>query len=334
MYNESNHTVTSTQPSQLVVSTTPASSYQDNHEPWFFWLQIILISALMICVVVGNLMVIYCLFTIKELQTVTGVFLTNLAVTDLGVGLISLPLALASSIESLLIYRSWFCTLQGMAIVLFTIASLLTLGLLSLAKYINVVHSAQRRIDKRHAKYSIVGIWVVAAVFAIAPAFGLSTYTYNGQGGHQCAPYEASVPGYIYIGLLLTIGIVVPCTTMLYCYYKLYNMAHLHIRRMRINDTEGGNHFRQRLSSVESHLINTLIIMVIALFICWMPSLIFYILSFTTSLSSKKFDTFVLLCNFANSVVNPILYAMRQNDFQRGFRQLMRRFCSSKPDQR
>ena len=332
MYYESNLTVNSTQPSQFVASITP-SSYQDNHEPWFFWLQIVLIAALMIFVVVGNLMVIYCLFTIQELQTVTGIFLTNLAITDLGVGLISLPLVLASSIESLLTHWSWFCTLQGMSIVLFTIVSLLTLGVLSLAKYINVGCSMQKRVEKRHAKYLIVGTWVVAAMFAIAPAFGLSTYTYNGQGGHQCAPYDVSVPGYIYIGLLLTIGIALPCTTMLYCYFKLYNMAHSHIRRMRVNDSENGNHFRQRVSSVESQLINTLIIMVIALFICWMPSLIFYILSFTTTLSSKKFDTFVLLCTLANSAVNPILYAMRQKDFQRGFRQIMKPICSSQPGQ-
>ena len=281
----------------------------------------------MVCTAVGNLMVLYCLFTIKELHTVTGVFLTNLAMTDLGVGLISLPLALASGIESLLIYRNWFCTLQGMAMVLFVIASLLTLGVLSLAKYLNVGYSVQKRVDKRDAKYLIVGIWVVAAVFAIAPAFGLSKFDYNEQGGHQCAPYEASVPGYIYIGLLLTIGIVVPCTTMLYCYYKLYNMAHSHVRRMRVGDVEGGNHSCQCLSSVESHMINTLIIMVIVLFICWIPALIFYILNFTNILVSKKFDTIVMICVFANSAVNPILYAMRQKDFQRGFRQILRRVC-------
>ena len=326
MHNSSHLTVNSTHPSQFVASTAP-SNYQLSDEPWFFCLRLILIVALMICAVVGNLMVLYCLLTIKELKTVTGIFLTNLAMTDLGVGLISLPLVLASSIKQVLVNQRWFCTLQGMAMVLFVVASLFTLGMLSLVKYLNVGYSVQKRVEKRHAKYLIVGTWVVAAMFAIAPAFGLSKYTYNKQGGHQCAPYEASVPGYIYIGLLLTIGIVLPCSTMLYCYYKLYNMTHSHIRRMRVNDSEIGNHSRQCLSSVESHMISTLIIMVVILFICWMPSLIFYILNFTNILQSKKFDTIVMLCTLANSAVNPILYAMRQKDFQRGFRQIMRRVC-------
>ena len=52
----------------------------------------------MICVVIGNTMVLYCQFTITDLQTLTVTFLTNLAMTDLGVGLTCLPLALRSAV--------------------------------------------------------------------------------------------------------------------------------------------------------------------------------------------------------------------------------------------
>ena len=43
-------------------------------------------------------MVLYCQFTITDLQTLTVTFLTNLAMTDLGVGLTCLPLALRSTV--------------------------------------------------------------------------------------------------------------------------------------------------------------------------------------------------------------------------------------------
>ena len=94
--------------------------------------------ALMACVIIGDILVFYCLFTIRELQTVSGTFLTDLAMTDLGVGLISLPLALGSIARKELLNDRWFCVMQRMSMALFIDASLLTLGLLSVLKYINV----------------------------------------------------------------------------------------------------------------------------------------------------------------------------------------------------
>ena len=330
MHNYSNLTANSTQPLALAVSTV-SSNHQYYNEPWLFWFRLVTIMALTICIVIGNVMVLYCLFTMRELHTVTGIFLTNLAVTDLGVGLISLPLTLVSGIEYNLIRRSWFCTLQGVTLVLFALASLLTLGVLSLTKYLNVGYRIEKRVNKRHARYSIGAIWMIATLFAIIPVLGFSKYNYN-SGGHQCAPYEASVPGYIYAALLLILGILLPCITMLYCYYKIYMMTHLHIRRMRVSDSEDRSHSRQCLSSVELHMIHTLMIMTIALFICWTPAFILYFLKFTRILHSNAFDTVVMLCIFANSAVNPILYAMRQKDFQRGFGQIIRRVCRQQLD--
>ena len=323
MYNVSNFTVTSTPPS-LFGTTLMPPDHQQYNEPWFLWFRVILITILILCVVAGNLLVLYCLSTIKELQTVTGVFLTSLAFTDLGVGLTALPLALAANIDEALINRRWFCVVQGIFSILFIIASLLTLGVLSLVKYINICCSFQKRINKRHAKYATRAVWFTAVVFAIAPAFGWSKYARR-TGAHHCSPYDTSVPGYIYAILMVVIGFLMPCATMLYCYCKLYMMMHSHVRRMRVNDAANTNSREQSLSSVESHLINTLIIMVVVLFICWMPALIFYILSFTGSLVSNIFSSMFLICILGTSAVNPIVYVMREQAFQKGFRRIIRR---------
>ena len=325
MHKVKNITAYPYQPSFLV-STTMSSNHLPHDEQWLFWVRIMVIIALLFFTVIGNLMVLYCLSSIKELQTITGVFLTNLAATDLGVGLVNLPLALASGIEQSLVHLRWFCNLQGMAMVLLVIASLLTLGALSITKYFNVGYSVQQRFKKRHARYSIGGIWVVAMIFAMIPILGFSKYDY-GTGGRHCAPYENSVEGYVYASILLTTGFVLPSVAMLYCYCKLYAMTHSHIRRVRVSDISTTNNSQRCLTSVESHMVNTLIIMVIAFLLCWLPALIFYVLNFGYILYSSTFDTIVMLCVYANSAVNPILYAMRQKDFRRGFRNIISRIC-------
>ena len=319
MFNVSNLTSYSTQ----IINSTTAPVHDRS---LLFWLRITVICTLMIIVLVGNLMVLYCLLTIKEMQTVTGLFLTNLAVTDLGVGLINLPLSLASNIDHYLLHRSWFCDLQGFCLLLFVNASLLTLGVLSVQKYANVGYNTQGRFTKRLAKYLIGGVWIIAALFAMAPAFGWSKYTYS-TGGHQCGPYADSVSGSIYTILLMVVCIIIPCAVMLYCYSKLYIMIHKHVHRVTCNEATNENTQTRTLSSVESHMIQTLIIMMIAFFICWLPILILYILKALSVRVSREFEIFVLLCASGNSAVNPILYAMRQKDFQRGFRRIIRGIC-------
>ena len=316
-------------------STQFANSWVEPHQDrsFLFWLRITVICILMIIVVVGNLMVLYCLLTIKEMRTVTGLFLTNLAVTDLGVGLISLPLSLASNIDHYLLHSNWFCDLQGFCLLLFAIASLLTLGVLSIQKYVNVGYSTQRRFTKRLAKYLIGGVWIIAALFAMGPAFGWSKYTYS-TGGHQCAPYSDNASGHIHTILLSVIGIITPSVVMLYCYSKLYVVTRTHIRRVGTNQAANENRHARNLSSVESHMVQTLIIMMIAFFICWLPTLVIFTLMALKAPISKEVEVFSMLCSSGNSAVNPILYAMRQRNFQRGFRQIIRRICLKKSNGR
>ena len=331
MYSISNLTVNVT-PSSLLTTTihTTEALHQKHHDPvWFFWLQIILLSILMVLVVIGNLMVLYCLLNIKEMQTVTGLFLTNLAVTDLGVGFISLPLSLAASVEHFLLHYKWFCALQGIVLVLFVLASLLTLGVISLQKYINVSYTTFNRFRKIHAKYAITLIWLMAAIFAFAPLLGWSTFSFS-RGGHQCAPYEDSMSGYSYMLALFLIGLIIPTGTMVFCYYKLYLMTRWHNRRMKAS--EAGTTVRttrRSMSSVETHMIHTLMIMMIAFFICWLPTIIMFLLKTASFRIPHIFEMTVLLCASGNSAVNPILYAMRQQDFQRGFRKILKSVCGS-----
>ena len=96
----------------------------------------------------------------------------------------------------------------------------------------------------------------------MGPAFGSSKYTYS-TGGHQCAPYTNSLSGQIHIILLLVICIIIPSAVMLYCYSKLYIMIHKHANRVTCNEATSENNQARTLSSVASHMIQTLIIMML-----------------------------------------------------------------------
>lgn len=301
-----------------------------HHDPvWFFWLQIVLLSIMMLLVITGNFMVIYCLLTIEEMKTVTGLFLMNLAVTDLGVGFLSLPFSLAASVEHFLLHKQWFCNLNGLFLVIFAVASVLTLTAISIQKYASVCHSSRAEFSKMNALYAILSIWTVATIFATGPIFGWSQYTFS-KGGHQCAPYSESTAGRIYSILLPLTGLLIPLITMLFCYSKLYWKTKVHIRMLRDTKVVSIGHTRTRrhdLSVLESKLIRTLIIMMIAFIACWTPCIIFVVLKYFQVHTPLALETTALVCSYGNSAVNPVLYAVRHRDFQRGFRKIIKKLC-------
>ena len=284
----------------------------------------------MVVVIIGNFMTLYCLTTIKEMRTITGIFLTNLAITDLGVGFIALPLSLAASVEHFLLHKRWFCILNGVGLVLFVVASLLTLAAISIQKYATVGYRMQSAFTRRKAYYTVLLIWIVASVFAVGPAAGWSRYSFS-TGGHQCAPYLDNASGNSYFLALIAMAIVFPTITMTFCYFKLYQMTRSHLRRMRASAIVQGTSGRDMglLSAVESRLVHTLIIMMLAFFFCWFPVILLIILKVSHVETPHIFETLVLLSAYGNSAVNPILYAMRQRDFQRGFRKIYHAICGS-----
>ena len=135
-------------------------------------------------------------------------------------------------------------------------------------------------------------------------------------GSHQCAPYDDSPSGTTYIVVLAIIVYFMSSVMMLYCYCKVYIMTHSHVQRRRVGDAANPIRRQQSLSSFESHILHTLILMVVALFICWVPSVMSY---FPIIVSPPTIDTIFSLCVFGNSAVNPLFYALRQKNFQRGF---------------
>ena len=79
-------------------------------------------------------------------------------------------------------------------------------------------------------------------------------------------------------------------------------------------------------ASRDRKLTKTLFIMTVVSLLMWLPYAIFLPLSFFVPirLPSRLFDAFVVLF-FANSFVNPILYAVRMPDFKRALVSLFRR---------
>lgn len=282
-------------------------------------------SILLVLTLSGNSLVLYCIFEIKRLHTITGLFLMNLAITDLGVGIISIPVTLISANRPNLVKIQWFCDVNGISMVIFLLSSLLTLASLSVQKYMTVGYRMQSRFTKKIAKRVLVAIWVISSGFAFGPVVGWSYYA-TSKDGHQCGPFAWTVAGRIYSACILTTGMIIPLTAMGYCYFRLYRKMRNHIGRMRTSTVLSGNELADRRATLqESRMVHTLIIIGAVFVTCWSPSAILVALEFAKVEEPLEFEVFALMLAYGNSAMNPLIYALRHEDFRRGFANTFRR---------
>eukprot|EP00794_Sanderia_malayensis_P010832 gene10830-11984_t len=301
---------------------------------WLLVIHTLALLLLMLAIMIGNALEIYCLLHIKDMRTVSGMFIMNLAVTDLCVGLISIPLSLASSLRHELLHFEWFCILNGSGFMLFLIASILTMALISIQKYTTIVlyRSARGRFSKRHARYSIAAIWVIAVAMVLAPAAGWGTYTYT-TGGHQCAPYATNGLGLSYLVTMIIVMFIVPVACMSYCYLKLYLFTRNHIHTVGVNCRTASitinragiqtNRTTGQQSISEARMIHTLIIIMLVFLACWLPCALFYIVKMMGVRVARNYESLLIVCAYSNSALNPIIYALRHEAFRRGFRNII-----------
>ena len=295
-----------------------ATHHQDPE--WFSNVQNIAFPFLAVLIIGGNSLVLYCLITIKRMHTVTGLFLINLAFTDLGVGFISIPVTLVSTNKPGLVYQQWFCDINGISMVVFLLASLLTLTVLSIQKYLTVGYQMQSRFTKKVARRALAGIWFISFVFALGPVVGWSYYA-TSKHGHQCGPFAWTISGRIYSAFIFVIGMVIPITAMSYCYAKLYFKIRSHLGRMKVGVVLSRNELANRRATLrESSMVQTLIIMGVVFITCWSPSAILVILEFAKVEEPVEFEVFALIFAYANSTMNPLIYALRHREFRRGFK--------------
>ncbi len=305
-------------------TTNPMTSHHQMRSPlWLRLTHTIGISLIMVIILIGNSFEAYCLVHIREMRTVTGIFLLNLALTDLSVGVFSIPLSITASLNHELLHRKWFCDFSGCTLLLFVIASIQTLAAISVQKYMTVGYNRQGRFTRKLAKQVIAGIWVVALVLTVAPTLGWAHYTYS-TGGYQCAPYSTDAVGHTYTVLLILVVFFLPLSILSYCNCKLYLITRNHIRTIKSRTVSQG---RRTLS--ETRMIYTLMIIMLCFILCWFPVAVFYILKVANIEIRPGYETIFVMFAYGNSALNPIIYALRHETFRRGCKNVIRNICAS-----
>jgi octopamine/tyramine receptor len=187
---------------------------------WEAVLTALVLVAIILITIVGNILVILSVFTHKPLRIVQNFFIVSLAVADMTVAVLVLPLNVAYSLLGRWHFGITACKMWVTSDVLCCTASILNLCAIALDRYWAItdpINYAQKRTLKR-VLFWIASVWIVSLVISSPPLFGWNDWPDVFHADTPCT--LTSQQGYIIYSSLGSFFI--PLCIMTLVYVKIF----------------------------------------------------------------------------------------------------------------
>ncbi|XP_015251481.1 PREDICTED: alpha-1B adrenergic receptor-like, partial [Cyprinodon variegatus] len=124
--------------------------------------------------IVGNILVILSVVCNRHLRTPTNYFIINLAMADLLLSTTVLPVSATLEVLGYWVFGRIFCDIWAAVDVLCCTASIMSLCVISIDRYVGVRYPLQYPmvVTKRRALLAMLGVWILSFVISIGPLLG------------------------------------------------------------------------------------------------------------------------------------------------------------------
>nr|XP_055063177.1 trace amine-associated receptor 13c-like [Misgurnus anguillicaudatus] len=262
-------------------------------------------SVLSVWTVFLNLLVIISISHFKKLHTPTNMLILSLALADLLVGLIVMPLEGIRLIETCWYFGETICKVFSVIMGLLFSASLSNLVLIAVDRYVAVSHPLlyPQKITMTRTITMICLSWFCSSVYNILADISSSHRNYKCYG--ECR----FIITFAWTIIDLFLSFLLPCTIIISLYLRIFYVAHHQVKIIN-SLMRSGKHLTEgsvRRKS-ESKAALTLGIIVMVYLFCWIP---FYSLSLTSNTRmTSVIAYFTLWMVYISSALNPVIYAI------------------------
>ncbi|XP_035688854.1 cannabinoid receptor 2-like [Branchiostoma floridae] len=291
-----------------------------------------------ILIILENILVIWAIArNRRDFRKVTYYFIGNLAIADALAGVVFLYTFLVNDLLKVADSREGWIARKGFPVAFF-VASLLSLVLVSIDRYVQFVYPMKYKnlLTKHCCKIFIVVMWILSLVFVITPLAGWNCITANctcKEGPYACpdATCSLAVPPFTKsYGITCVVVFLASLVVIMFCYTGVYVSVSRHLKRMatytftaatvkltEVTDTAVQEAPRQRMSDIR--LAKALAIVLGVFLACWFPVIFLMFMDISSwsdeipSFKSRERMLFLAdVCSIPallNSAINPIIYA-------------------------
>ncbi|XP_008067113.1 adenosine receptor A3 [Carlito syrichta] len=267
-----------------------------------------------LCAIVGNVLVIWVVKLNASLQTTTFYFIVSLALADIAVGVLVMPLAVVVSLGITIHFYS--CLFMACLLLVFTHASIMSLLAIAVDRYLRVKLTVRyRRVTTHRRIWLALGLcWLVSFLVGLIPMFGWNMKLNSGHHKNttflSCQFRSVMRMDYmVYVSFftLILIPLVVMCAIYLDIFYVIRNKLSQNFSGSKETGAFYGREFKTAKSL-------SLVLFLFAL--SWLPlSIINCMIYFNGEVPEVALYLGILLSH-ANSMMNPIVYAYKIKKFK------------------
>ncbi|XP_074398207.1 neuropeptide FF receptor 2-like isoform X2 [Zonotrichia albicollis] len=317
------------------------------HQPWVAAVFITSYLLIFLLCMVGNGGVCFIVLWSRHMRTVTNLFILNLAVSDLLVGLFCMPTTLLDNIIAGWPFGSLVCKMSGMVQGISVSASVFTLVAIAVDRFRCIVHPLKPKPTVPAAVAAIAVIWALA-VAIMCPSAALLRLRQEKRFQLLLGTGNATRPVFWCREEWPEPAMRKAYTTVLFANIYLAPLALIALMYARIGvflshaavpgPGERGREQRRGAWRRKRKAIHMLLLVTLLFALSWLPLWSLMLLSDYGSLS----DVQLRLINvyiyplahwlaFSNSSVNPIIYGFCNRSFRRGFQAALRLQLCSRP---
>lgn len=289
---------------------------------------------------ITNFIVILSVFYYRSLRRVpANVFVTSLAVADIIVCVVGVPLWLVTLI--LANGGMMHCQITFGLTVFSSVLSVYTLGVISYDRYAAVTNPFRHHIVmSQSTTYTILaGIWLIVLIFSLPSFIGWKSPNLETSNAANLAAYciYTKVFRLEYLIIVFT-GISLTIFMNIILYAKLLSVAKRHASQIEsvkhevensVGDQPGPDQPKRPAVRRERNLkaAKTLGIVLGALVLCWVPFLVVAYVDTISEKSNVSVFTVKMLgtVTYVNSIINPIIYTYMSRDFRKAIKRILLR---------
>ncbi|XP_064005757.1 neuropeptide FF receptor 2 [Pogoniulus pusillus] len=324
------------------------------HQPSVAAVFIISYLLIFLLCMLGNGVVCFTVLRSRQMRTVTNLFILNLAVSDLLVGIFCMPTTLLDNIIAGWPFGSLVCKMSGMVQGISVSASVFTLVAIAVDRFRCIVHPFRQKLTVPSALAIIALIWLLAVAIMCPSAVMLQIQEEKhfrvllGHGNRTRPVYwcreDWPEPGMrrIYTTVLFANIYLAPLSLIVLMYARI-SMALSSPVLGRPGQQQQQQQQRLAVSRKKQKVIKMLIVVASLFTLSWLPLWTLMMLSDYATLSDLQLQLINVYIYplahwlaFFNSSINPIVYGFFNENFRRGFQAAfkLRLCCRQLPPRR
>ncbi|KAM9694974.1 histamine H2 receptor [Trichechus inunguis] len=282
----------------------------------------VILTVLILITIAGNVVVCLAVGLNRRLRSLTNCFIVSLAITDLLLGLLVLPFSAIYQLSYSWSFGQIFCNIYTSLDVMLCTASILNLFMISLDRYCAVMDPLRYPVlvTPVRVTISLVFIWVISITLSfLSIHLGWNSRNKTVSSNHtisKCKVQVNEVYGLVDGLVTFYLPLLIMCIT----YYRIFKIARNQAKR--INHISSWN-----AATIKEHKATVTLAAVMGAFIiCWFPYFTVFVYRGLRGdeAINEVTEAIVLWLGYANSALNPILYAALNRDFRTAYQQL---FC-------